>query len=88
MIDQHDVSIPADASPVECRFCGRPFSTESRRILHEGLDHYERLDDATRRAFADAYEAEQEAIRVFRVKALGALVVLYFGFLWAYSILG
>ena len=83
-----ETAVPADDSPTQCRFCDRPFSSDTYRTLHEGIAHYDSLGTADREAFADAYEAEQEALRLFRLKALAALIVLYFGFLWAYSIFG
>lgn len=88
MIDQLDIEVPEEESPEVCHYCDRPFSNETYRVLHEGVGHFDQLDDAARRSFAEAYEAEQEAIRLFRLKALGALVAIYFGFLWAFSILG
>lgn len=82
-----DASIPDGDSAARCPFCGRPFAEETYRTLHEGLAHFDRLDEDRREAFADAYEAEQREIRLYRLKALAAMVVLYFVFLWAYLLL-
>jgi hypothetical protein len=88
MTDAIETTVPDEESPTRCPHCGRPFADETYRTLHEGVAHYDCLDDERRASFADAYETEQAAIRLFRLKALAALVVLYFGFLWAYSVFG
>lgn len=75
---------PADAP--RCSYCGTPFPAERLRDLHRGIEHYDRLDDAEREAYEDAYLAEGEDLRSFRLRALGALVVLYFGFLMSYAV--
>jgi len=49
------------------------------------LEH-DHLTDAEQAAFADAREAEEEALTIFRYKALGLLVVAYFLFLMAYAV--
>lgn len=87
MTDDIETDVPDDP-PARCPHCGRPFADERFRTLHEGLAHYDHLDADRQADFADAYEAEQESIRLFRLKALAVLIVLYFGFLWAYSVVG
>jgi hypothetical protein len=54
--------------------------------LHRGHSHPEELSASERTAFEDAYEAEEREIRRFRLKAIGLLVVLYFGFLIVYAV--
>ncbi|MFC4549427.1 MULTISPECIES: C2H2-type zinc finger protein [Halorussus] len=81
----YETSVPADASVVECPDCGRPLRDRERLVLHRGLDHWERLDDGEREAFRDAYRSENEDLRLFRLKMLGLLVLLYFAFLFVYS---
>lgn len=78
--------VPPDGPVYECRYCGRPFARESFRTLHRGLEHAGELTDEERTAFRDAYREEYEQIRLFRLKALGALVVLYFGLLMVYAL--
>jgi hypothetical protein len=79
-----------DAPPTEttydCNYCGRPFAREQYRTLHVGLDHHDECTEAEVEAFQDAYRDESEEIRLFRLKAIAALVLLYFGFLFTYSI--
>lgn len=79
-----DYERPED-SPV-CEYCGAPFATPDLLALHRGHEHGDQLDDAEREAFESAYESEQADIRLFRLKALGALVLLYFGFLMVYAV--
>ncbi|HKL29707.1 MAG TPA: hypothetical protein VJ898_10630 [Natrialbaceae archaeon] len=81
-----EFDVPLDASAVECPHCGRPFVDERQRDLHVGLEHGDAADDAERTAFGDAIEIEREDLRLFRLKALAVLVLLYFGLLFTYSI--
>jgi len=82
--DRYDV--PADATTYDCEYCGRPFADETPLALHRGLDHPGDLDDDEVEAFRTAYEAEEEALATFRLRALGALVLLYFGLLMVYAL--
>lgn len=79
-----ETAVPPGETPYVCSYCGYPFSRESHRTLHHGLEHYEALSDAERTAFNDAYTAEEDDLRRFRIISLGALVLLYFGFLFMY----
>ena len=69
-----------------CSYCGEAFPAEHLRDLHRGLEHYDALDGAEREAFDDAYLAETDDLRSFRLRALAALVLLYFFFLFAYAV--
>ncbi|MFC6726218.1 C2H2-type zinc finger protein [Halobium palmae] len=80
-----DVDVPDGAKSHVCEHCGHPFPEERYRTLHAGLEHYDRLDDDEREAFGEAYEAEGAEIRRFRLLALAALLLLYFGFLFMYA---
>jgi len=66
-----------------CERCGKRFHTERLRRLHVGYEH-EGLNEAERAAFEDAYRGETADIRRFRLKVVGALVILYFGLLFTY----
>lgn len=69
-----------------CDYCGRPFAREEFLALHRGQAHADRLTETERAAFRSAYEDEQEEIRLFRLKALGAVILVYFGFLIVYAV--
>lgn len=75
-----------DEDAVVCPYCDCPFADDRLRALHYGHVHNDELTDEHRRAFEEAYEAEQQEIRVFRLKALGGVVLLYFGFLMVYAV--
>lgn len=75
-------------SDATCDHCGDRFPSAQLRDLHRGLEHYDALDDDGREAFEAAYEAETESLRSFRLRALAALVLLYFGFLLLYAVVG
>ena len=77
--------VPTGAST--CSHCDEAFPTERLRNLHRGLEHYDELNETEREAFDDAYIAETEDLRSFRLRALAALVGLYFVFLFAYAII-
>ncbi|WP_424018290.1 C2H2-type zinc finger protein [Halorientalis pallida] len=81
-----EYDLPPDADPSVCAHCGAPFADEELLALHRGIDHPDALDESERDAFEAAYESEQERLRLFRLKALGALVLLYFGLLITYSV--
>jgi hypothetical protein len=82
--DEYD--LPPDADPAVCGHCGAPFADDDLLSLHRGIDHADALDETERDAFEAAYENEEEELRLFRLKALGALVLLYFGLLMTYSV--
>lgn len=77
---------PADDEFV-CRTCGRTFPTDRLRTLHRGVRHPNDLTEAERESYREAYLEEEAEIRSFRLRALGILVVLYFGFLIAYALI-
>lgn len=81
-----DVELPPDERTHDCPYCGRPFAAEEYRTLHVGLDHHDECTEAEVEAFRAAYRGESEELRLFRLKAVGGLVLLYFGFLFTYSI--
>ena len=78
-----DAPEPADAT---CDRCAERFPNERLRDLHRGLEHYRDLDGEEREAYETAYESETEDLRSFRLRALAALVLLYFGFLLTYAV--
>jgi hypothetical protein len=80
--------VPADATPTRCPYCAEPFAREEYVTLHVGLQHGDRASDEEVAAFQSAYAGEREALRRFQLRALVALVVLYFGFLFAFSVFG
>jgi CRISPR/Cas system endoribonuclease Cas6 (RAMP superfamily) len=83
-----DYRVPPGESPYECAYCGHPFREEEYLVLHRGLEHGNELPEDEVEAFYDTYEAETEELKHFRLKALGILVLLYFGFLFIYAIIG
>jgi hypothetical protein len=76
----------ADDAEYVCGDCGRAFYTEDLRVLHRGVRHPETIDPAAQEAYREAYREEERAIRSFRIRALGVLVVLYFGLLFLYVV--
>ena len=79
-------AVPEDAPAYECPYCGRPFARESWLALHRGLDHPGDLDDAEVEAFREAHADEEASLGTFRLKALGSLILLYFGLLMVYAL--
>ena len=71
--------------PFDCPYCDRRFAREEWLALHRGLEHGERVGETEREAFEAAYDAEAEGIRLFQLKALAVLVLVYFGFLLVYA---
>lgn len=81
-----DYDVPEDGPVYECGYCGRPFAREEWLALHRGLEHPGDLDDAEVEAFRAAHAAEEESLGTFRLKALGSLILLYFGLLMVYAL--
>ena len=81
------IAVPRSESPEgTCTYCGQPFPTTDRLALHKGLEHPQRLDDDEQDRFTSARSDEEDELRTLRLKALGALVLLYFGLLMLYAI--
>lgn len=83
---ERDYDVPDGAAAATCPDCGRPFPDEALLALHRGHDHDAALDDGGREAVERARAAEAADLRLFRIKALGALVLLYFGLLMVYAV--
>jgi len=81
-----DYEVPEGAPAYECRYCGRPFAREEYLALHRGLDHPAQLDDDEVEAFRAAHDAEEDELGSFRLRALGALVLVYFCLLMIYAL--
>ena len=81
-----ETDVPLDATAHACERCGRPFARESYLALHRGLAHGADLSAAERAAYEAALDEERDDLRRFRILALGALVLVYFGFLFAYAL--
>lgn len=75
-----------DPTGVDCQYCGRTVATDELLALHKGHSHDGRLDEGERAAYEAAHRAETETLRVYRLKVIAALVLLYFGFLFAYAL--
>ena len=80
-------SPPADApdQPAVCEHCGDCFADERLLALHRGQSHRGRLDEAEIDAYREARADERDDVRLFRLKALAALLALYFGFIYVYA---
>jgi hypothetical protein len=75
----------APEDPAACERCGARFVDDRLLALHRGRVHTDELRGGEREAYRDAVEAEQEDIRLFRLKAIAALVAVYFGFILVYA---
>ena len=82
-----DYRVPTSAPRYDCEYCGRPIAREDLRALHRGLEHASQLDDAEVEQFREAYGEEEDDIGMFRLKALAALVLVYFGLLMIYAVI-
>lgn len=75
----------ADRERFDCPYCGDAFARARHRDLHLGQAHDDVLSAEEREAHEAAAESEREDLRLFRLKALAALVAVYFGFLMLYA---
>jgi len=86
---QHvEAVVPEDRTAHRCPYCDRPFASEERVTLHVGLTHYDVCTDAEAEAFEEAYLAETDEIKRYRLKAAAVLILVYFGFLMVYAVFG
>jgi hypothetical protein len=78
---------PPDGAEIHrCPECDRPFPEPDLVALHRGLEHDGALEAADREAVANARESEHRRLRLFRLRTLVVLVVLYFGLLILYAL--
>ena len=61
------------------------FADEHLLALHRGQSHREALTDDESEAYREARADERDDVRLFRLKALAALLALYFGFIYVYA---
>lgn len=71
-----------------CPYCGRQCMDDQLLALHKGHVHTDQLTATERTDYENASAAEDEALRRYRLKVLLVVTVLYFGFLFAYRIVG
>lgn len=76
---------PHSTTALRCPYCERTFVRGEYRDLHLGIEHATKLTDDQQSAYESALEDEEEALRLFRYKAIGLLVLVYFGFLILYA---
>ena len=71
--------------PAVCGHCGDRFADDRLLALHRWRAHREALTDAEIEAYREARTEERDDVRLFRVKALGLLLLIYFGFIYVYA---
>jgi len=84
--DRAAYDVPAAVTAHTCAYCGQPFASEDLLVLHRGQAHADAIGDDELADFEAAFEAESDELRLFRLKAVGALIVLYFGLLMVYAL--
>ena len=78
--------VRGDEPAARCPYCDRPFRERRLETLHRGREHPDRLSADEREAFERAYQSERRELRRFRLLALGAVILCYFGFLLLYAV--
>ncbi|MDZ7850818.1 MAG: DNA-binding protein [Halodesulfurarchaeum sp.] len=82
-----ETTVPDGATPAgRCEYCGHPFPTTERLVLHKGVEHPQQLDTAEETTFRAARSTEEDELRTLLLQAVGALVLLYFSLLFTYAI--
>ena len=71
--------------PAVCGHCGDRFADDRLLALHRGRAHQKALTDAEVEAYREARADERDDLRLFRIKALGLLLLIYFGFIYVYA---
>lgn len=81
-----ETSVPDNETPAaQCPYCARPFRSEHLHALHVGEAHGEEYTEAEAAAYEAAYDDELDALFVYHLKVVAALVVLFFGFVYVYA---
>lgn len=87
IVEDLDVLVPEDETPAaRCPYCERPFRAVDLCALHVGERHFEHCTGAERAAYAEAYDTESDALFIFQLKSVAALVALSLGFTYTYAI--
>ena len=81
-----EYDIPPETDVQDCPYCDRPFAEADQRDIHIGVDHADAMTDEQREAFEAAWAAEDDALRQYRIIAVGVLVLIYFGLLMTYAL--
>lgn len=84
--DEPRYEVPPTERSERCPYCEAPLPDAETRTLHVGLEHPDAMNEAEREAFREEYETEGARLRSFQLRALAALVLLYFGFLFTYAL--
>ncbi|AFK21397.1 DNA-binding protein (plasmid) [Haloferax mediterranei ATCC 33500] len=69
-----------------CETCSEAYPTARLLVLHRGARHPDVLDADEVEAYREAYYEEERELKSFRIRALGVLVLLYFGFLMLFIV--
>lgn len=82
-----DTEIPdAETPTARCPYCSRPFRTERACTLHLGDSHRGEWTDDEQAAYEAAVDDEADDLFVFHLTVVGALSLLYAGYVLAYMI--
>jgi hypothetical protein len=80
-----EMAVPPDETPsAHCPYCDRPFATEELCVLHLGDSHQDEWTETEREEHEDAYKTESDALFIYHMKVIIALVVLFFAFMYTY----
>lgn len=69
-----------------CPYCNQSFPTPHIRLLHIGRKHPQSLTESEHEQFEEAKAVEAKELRILQLKSIIGLILLYFGFLFTYSI--
>ncbi|MFQ3319716.1 MAG: hypothetical protein ACI80F_001788 [Natronomonas sp.] len=75
-----------DSKATRCEYCGRPFPSTERLVLHKGITHSNQLTESEWNSFENARQEERDTLRLIRLKALLALCLLYFSIPIVYAL--
>lgn len=53
-------------------------------MLHLGDSHQDEWTETEHEEYEDAYKTESDALFIYHLKVIGALVVLFFAFMYTY----
>lgn len=79
-----ELSVPDDADPFRCPYCGFPFGTEQHRTLHLGIEHEDELTEAECERYEETFDDETFDLFTLHVKMTIGIMLLYFSISYTY----
>ncbi|WP_248516791.1 hypothetical protein [Salinarchaeum laminariae] len=82
--DDAELDVPEGTEIYRCPYCEYPLQTERLWILHLGIEHNSKMDEAQRARYEDEHDEETHDLFTLHVKLTVVIILLYFGLTYSY----